>query len=59
MTIKELCTTRNKLVTLSIKLKGEEQKAVDFGIQLIDLYLDGNLKQYDTKILKTIIKELN
>ena len=59
MTIKELCTTRNKLVTLSIKLKGEEQKAVDFGIQLIDLYLDGNLKQYDTKTLRTIVKQLN
>jgi len=59
MTIKELCTTRNKLVTLSIKLKGEEQKAVDFGIQLIDLYLDGNLKYYDVRTLKNIIKELN
>lgn len=59
MTIKELCRTRNKLVTLSIKLKGEEQKAVDFGIHLIDLYLDGNLKYYDTKTLKNIIKELN
>ena len=59
MTIKELCTTRNKLVTLSIKLKGEEQKAVDFGIQLIDLYLDGNLKHYDIKALRTIVKQLN
>jgi hypothetical protein len=59
MTIKELCRSRNKLVMLSFKLKGEEQKAVDFSIQLIDLYLDGKLKQYDTNVLKTIIKELN
>lgn len=59
MTIKQLCRTRNKLVTLSLKLKGEEQKAVDFSIYLIDLYLDGNLKEFETEQLKDIIKQLN
>jgi len=42
MTIKQLCRKRNKLVMLSLKLKGEEQKAVDFAIYLIDNYLDQN-----------------
>jgi hypothetical protein len=45
MTIKQLCRKRNKLVTLSIKLEGEQKKAVDFAIFLIDLYLDDNLDQ--------------
>lgn len=40
MTIKQLCRKRNKLVILSLKLKGEEQKAVDFAILLIDSILD-------------------
>lgn len=40
MTIKQICRKRNKLVMLSLKLKGEEQKAVDFTIYLIDLHLD-------------------
>ena len=42
MTTKQLCRKRNKLVMLSLKLKGEEQKAVDFAIYLIDNYLDKN-----------------
>jgi len=40
MTIKQLCRKRNKLVVLSLKLKGEEQKSVEFAIYLIDNYLD-------------------
>jgi hypothetical protein len=44
MTIKQLCRKRNKLVSLSLKLKGEELKAVEFSIYLIDVYLDENEK---------------
>jgi len=49
MTIKQLYRKRNKLVMLCYKLKGEEQKAVDFAIYLIDAYLDENV----TNQLKT------
>jgi hypothetical protein len=59
MTIKQLCRKRNKLVMLSLKLNGEEQKAVDFAIYLIDAYLDNNLDENATTQLKTIIKQLN
>ena len=59
MTIKQLCRKRNKLVMLSLKLNGEEQKAVDFAIYLIDLHLDNQLDENATKQLKTIIKQLN
>jgi hypothetical protein len=59
MTIKQLCRKRNKLVMLSSKLTGEEQKAVDFAIYLIDSYLDGDLDETATNKLKTIIKQLN
>jgi hypothetical protein len=59
MTIKQLCRKRNKLVMLSSKLAGEEQKAVDFAIYLIDSYLDGDLDETATNKLKTIIKQLN
>jgi len=59
MTIKQLCRKRNKLVMLSLKLKGEEQKAVDFAIYLIDLHLDNKLDENDTNQLKTIIEQLN
>ena len=59
MTIKQLCRKRNKLVTLSSKLKGEELKSVEFAIYLIDSYLDGNLDENATNQLKTIIKQLN
>jgi hypothetical protein len=59
MTIKQLCRKRNKLVMLSLKLKGEEQKAVDFAIYLIDLHLDNKLDENATNQLKTIIEQLN
>ena len=59
MTIKQLCRKRNKLVTLAIKLTGEELKAVEFAIYLIDVYLDGDLDENATNQLKTIIKQLN
>ena len=59
MTIKQLCRKRNKLVMLSTKLKGEDQKAVDFAIYLIDVYLDGDLDENATNQLKTIIEQLN
>jgi hypothetical protein len=59
MTIKQLCRKRNKLVMLSSKLTGEEQKAVDFAIYLIDSYLDGDLDETATNQLKTIIEQLN
>ena len=59
MTTKQLCRKRNKLVMLSLKLTGEQQKAVDFAIYLIDSYLDGNLDESATNQLKTIIKQLN
>jgi hypothetical protein len=59
MTIKQLCRKRNKLVMLSLKLKGEEQKAVDFAIYLIDLHLDNKLDENDTNQIKTIIEQLN
>jgi hypothetical protein len=42
MTIKQLCRKRNKLVTLSLKLKGEEKKSVDLVIFIIDTLLDQN-----------------
>jgi hypothetical protein len=44
---------------LSTKLKGEDQKAVDFAIYLIDVYLDGDLDENATNQLKTIIEHLN
>ena len=59
MTIKQLCRKRNKLVNLAIKLTGEELKAVEFAIYLIDVYLDGDLDENATNQLKTIIKQLN
>lgn len=59
MTIKQLIRKRNKLVSLSTKLKGEEQKAVDFTIYLIDCYLDGDLGKDGTNKLKAIISSLN
>jgi hypothetical protein len=59
MTIKQLCRKRNKLVTLSSKLTGEELKAVEFAIYLIDVYLDGDLNEDATNQLKTIIEQLN
>jgi hypothetical protein len=59
MTIKQLCRKRNKLVALSSKLTGEEQKAVEFAIYLIDSYLDGDLDETATNQLKTIIEQLN
>jgi ubiquitin C-terminal hydrolase len=59
MTIKQLCRKRNKLVTLSSKLSGEQQKAVEFAIYLIDIYLDGDLDENATKQLKNIIEQLN
>lgn len=59
MTIKQLCRKRNKLVTLASKLKGEELKAVEFSIYLIDAYLDGDLDENATNQLKTIIEQLN
>jgi hypothetical protein len=42
MTIKQLCRKRNKLVTLSLKLKGEEKKSIDLAIFIIDTLLDQN-----------------
>lgn len=59
MTIKQLCRKRNKLVTLASKLTGEELKAVEFAIYLIDVYLDGDLDESATNQLKTIIEQLN
>ena len=59
MTIKQLCRKRNKLVSLSIKLTGEELKAVEFAIYLIDVYLDGDLDKNATNQLKNIIQQLN
>jgi hypothetical protein len=59
MTIKQLCRKRNKLVTLSLKLTGEDLKAVEFAISLIDFYLDRDLDENVIKELKTIIKQLN
>jgi hypothetical protein len=40
MTIKQLIRKRNKLVTIAIRLKGEEQKAVEMAIQIIDTILN-------------------
>jgi hypothetical protein len=40
MTIKQLCRKRNKLVTLALKLKAEEQKSVYLAIFIIDIILD-------------------
>jgi len=40
-------------------LTGEQQKAVDFAIYLIDSYLDGDLDESATNQLKTIIEQLN
>ena len=59
MTIKQLCRKRNKLVTLASKLTGEELKAVEFAIYLIDVYLDGDLDKNATNQLKNIIEQLN
>ena len=59
MSIKQLCRKRNKLVMLSTKLKGEEQKAVDFAIYLIDLHLDNQLDENGINQLKNIIEHLN
>jgi hypothetical protein len=55
MTIQQLCRKRNKLVMLSSKLEGEQKKAVDFAIFLIDLYLDGNLDQESINKLNSIL----
>jgi hypothetical protein len=59
MTVKQLCWKRNKLVTLASKLTGEELKAVEFAIYLIDVYLDGDLDEDATNQLKNIIEQLN
>jgi hypothetical protein len=44
---------------MSSKLTGEELKAVEFAIYLIDVYLDGDLDENATDQLKTIIEHLN
>jgi hypothetical protein len=59
MTIKQLCRKRNKLVSLASKLTGEELKAIEFAIYLIDIYLDGDLDENATNQLKNIIEQLN
>ena len=42
MTKKQLTRKRNKLVSISFKLKGEDQKAVELAIQIIDTILNNN-----------------
>jgi hypothetical protein len=59
MTIKQLIRKRNKLVNLASKLKGEELKAVEFSIYIIDVYLDNDLDENATNQLKNIINQLN
>jgi len=38
--MKKVIRNRNKLVQLATKLKGEELKAVEFAIKLIDILID-------------------
>ncbi len=40
--MKKVIRKRNKLVQLAIKLKGEELKAVEYAIKLIDFMIDNN-----------------
>ena len=44
MTIKQLCRKRNKLVSLATKIKGEEQKALELCIKLIDIFIDNSFE---------------
>ena len=58
MTIKQLCRKRNKLVSLATKLNGENKKAVELAIFIIDLHLDGDLDYDATSQLKELIKNI-
>ena len=40
--MKKVIRKRNKLVQLATKLKGEELKAVEYAIKLIDFMIDNN-----------------
>jgi hypothetical protein len=40
---KEILRKRNKLVMLSLKLKGEELKAIELSIKIIDMIIDKEL----------------
>jgi hypothetical protein len=59
MNTKQLIRKRNKLVSLASKLKGEELKAVEFSIYIIDVYLDNDLDENAANQLKNIINQLN
>lgn len=41
--MKKVIRKRNKLVQLATKLRGEELKAVEYAIKLIDFMIDNNL----------------
>ena len=45
--MKEILRKRNKLVQMAIRLRGEELKAVEFSIKLIDFMLDVAKKDED------------
>ena len=45
--MKKILRKRNKLVQMAINLKGEELKAVEFSIKLIDFMLDVAKKDED------------
>lgn len=65
--MKKILRKRNKLVQMSINLNGEELKAVEFAINLIDLVIDNILQDdeneerefvclnYDVKYLDEIL----
>jgi hypothetical protein len=40
MTKKQLIRKRNKLVMIAIRLKGEEQKAIELAVQIMDSIID-------------------
>jgi hypothetical protein len=45
--MKQILRKRNKLVQMAIRLRGEELKAVEFSINLIDFMLDVAKKDED------------
>jgi hypothetical protein len=45
--MKQILRKRNKLVQMAIRLRGEELKAVEFSIKLIDFMLDVANKDAD------------
>lgn len=52
--MKKILTKRNKLVQMAINLKGEELKAVEFSIKLIDFIIDVSNKDEEQNERKYI-----